>query len=224
MYLVIIIIISFEEKINRSFLELRLDLNSLELELELKCLELKLELELKLFVSSGIGIGIGIENNGIGIGIELKKWNWPQPWFLLVSEGYMNEKFSHGDANVYIPDKYYSLVLYGSTLIIDTIAIIKAVMGPGVHNCDIHLNNFITQMLCSTMQFTAVYWNYEWNKISQCNRKFTFGSSWFHWSYRSIRNTQCSIYMTHTYTYRWSWVTYIGLVNQRRQGNSINIA
>ena len=64
MYLVIIIIISFEEKINRSFLELRLDLNSpeLELELELKCPEL--ELELKLFVSSGIGIGI-----------ELKKWN-----------------------------------------------------------------------------------------------------------------------------------------------------
>ena len=78
MYLVIIIIISFEEKINRSFLELRLDLNSPELELELKCLELELELELKLFVSSGIGIGIGIENNGIGI--ELKKWNWPQPW------------------------------------------------------------------------------------------------------------------------------------------------
>ena len=69
----VIIIINFEEKINRSFLGLRLDLNSpeLELELELKCLEL--ELELKLFVSSGIGIGIGIENNGIGIGIELKQ-------------------------------------------------------------------------------------------------------------------------------------------------------
>ena len=63
MYLVVIIIISFEEKIDRSFLELRLDLNSPELELELKCPEL--ELELKLFVSSGIGI----ENNGIGIGI-----------------------------------------------------------------------------------------------------------------------------------------------------------
>ena len=71
MYFVIIIIINFEEKINRSFPELRLDLNPLEL--ELKCPEL--ELELKLFVSSGIGIEI--ENNGIGIGIELKKWNWP---------------------------------------------------------------------------------------------------------------------------------------------------
>ena len=72
MYLVIII--NVEEDINRSFLELRLDLNSLELELELKCPEL--ELELKLIGSSGIGIGI--ENNRIGI--ELKKWNWPQPW------------------------------------------------------------------------------------------------------------------------------------------------
>ena len=81
MYLVIIIIINFEEDIKRSFLELRLDLNSPELELE--CPEL--ELELKLIVSSGIGIGIGIENNGIGIGIELKKWNWPQPWFLVVA-------------------------------------------------------------------------------------------------------------------------------------------
>ena len=81
MYLVIIIIINFEEDIQRSFQELRLDVNSpeLELELELKCLELELELELKLIVSSGIGIGIGIENNGIGIGIELKKRNWPQP-------------------------------------------------------------------------------------------------------------------------------------------------
>ena len=75
MYHVIIIIINFEEDINRSLLELRLDLNSPELELELKCPEL--ELELKLIVSSWIGIGI--ENNGIGIGIELKKWNWPQP-------------------------------------------------------------------------------------------------------------------------------------------------
>ena len=82
MYLVIIIIINFEEDIKRSFQELRLDFNSpeLELELELKCLELELELELKLIVSSGIGIGIGIENNGIGI--ELKKRNWPQPWLL----------------------------------------------------------------------------------------------------------------------------------------------
>ena len=70
MYLVIKIIINFEEDINRSFLNLRLDLKSLELELELK----SPELELKLIVSSGIGI----ENNGIGI--ELKKWNWPQPW------------------------------------------------------------------------------------------------------------------------------------------------
>ena len=85
MYLVIIIIINFEEDIQRSFQELRLDVNSpeLELELELKCLELELELELKCIVSSGIGIGIGIENNGIGIGIELKKRNWPQPWHYL---------------------------------------------------------------------------------------------------------------------------------------------
>ena len=67
MYLVIKIIINFEEDINRSFLNLRLDLKSLELELELK----SPELELKLIVSSGIRIGI--ENNGIGI--ELKKWN-----------------------------------------------------------------------------------------------------------------------------------------------------
>ena len=65
MYLVIIIIINFEEDINRSFQELGLDLNSPELELELKCPEW--ELELKLFVSSGIGI----ENYGIGI--ELKQ-------------------------------------------------------------------------------------------------------------------------------------------------------
>ena len=70
MYLVIVIKINFEEKINWSFLELTLDLNSPELELEVKCPEL--ELELKLLVSNGIGI----ENNGIGI--ELKKWNWPQ--------------------------------------------------------------------------------------------------------------------------------------------------
>ena len=76
MNLVIIITINFDEEIIRSFLELRLDLNSpeSELELELKCLEL--ELELKLIGSSGIGIGI--ENNGIGI--ELKKRNWAQPW------------------------------------------------------------------------------------------------------------------------------------------------
>ena len=70
--------INVEEDINRSFLELRLDLNSPELELELKCPELELELELKVIGSSGIGIGI--ENNGIEIGIELRKWNWPQPW------------------------------------------------------------------------------------------------------------------------------------------------
>ena len=77
MNLVIIITINFDEDINRSFLELRVDLNSPELELELKCPEL--ELELKLIGSSGIGIGI--ENNGIGI--ELKKWNLPQPcaWY-----------------------------------------------------------------------------------------------------------------------------------------------
>ena len=70
MYLVIIIIISFREDFNRSFLDLRLDLKSpeFELELELKCPEL--ELELKLILSSGTGIRIGIENNGIGIGIE----------------------------------------------------------------------------------------------------------------------------------------------------------
>ena len=69
--LVIIITINFDEDINRSFPELRLDLNSpeSELELELKCPELELELELKLIRSSGIGI----ENNRIGIGIELKK-------------------------------------------------------------------------------------------------------------------------------------------------------
>ena len=36
MYIVIVIIINFEEDINRSFLELRLDLKSPELELELK--------------------------------------------------------------------------------------------------------------------------------------------------------------------------------------------
>ena len=75
MYYVIIIIINFPEDLNRSFLDLGLDLKSPELELELKSLEL--ELELKLIVSSGIGIGI--ENNRIGIGIELKNWNWPQP-------------------------------------------------------------------------------------------------------------------------------------------------
>ena len=71
MNLVIIITINFDEDINRSFLELRFDLNSPELELELKCPELELGLELKLIGSSGIGIGV--ENNGIGIGIELKK-------------------------------------------------------------------------------------------------------------------------------------------------------
>ena len=76
MYLVIIIIINFEEDIKRSFLELRLDLNSPEL--ELKCPEL--ELELKLIVSNGIGIGI--ENNKIGIGIELKKTELTPTLFL----------------------------------------------------------------------------------------------------------------------------------------------
>ena len=70
MNLVIMVIINFEEDINRSFLEKRLDLKFLELELELKSPELELELELKRIVSSGIGI----ENNGIRI--ELKKWNW----------------------------------------------------------------------------------------------------------------------------------------------------
>ena len=69
MYIVVIIITNFEEDINRSFLELKLDLKLPELELELKSPEL--ELELKLIVSSRIGIGI--ENNGFGI--ELKKWN-----------------------------------------------------------------------------------------------------------------------------------------------------
>ena len=49
MYNVIIIIINFEEDINRSFLESRLDLKSPELELELKSLDL--ELELKLIVN-----------------------------------------------------------------------------------------------------------------------------------------------------------------------------
>ena len=48
MYIVIIIIINFEEDIDRSFLELRLDFKSPELELELK--SPKLELELKLIV------------------------------------------------------------------------------------------------------------------------------------------------------------------------------
>ena len=43
MYLVIIIIINFAEDVNRSFLELRLDLKSPELELELKPPELELE-------------------------------------------------------------------------------------------------------------------------------------------------------------------------------------
>ena len=87
MYLVIIIIINFEEDIKRSFLELRLDLNFPELELELKCPELELQLELQLIVSSGIGIGI--ENNGIGIGIELKKRDWPQPWSLYESRSHL---------------------------------------------------------------------------------------------------------------------------------------
>ena len=44
MYIVIIITINFEEDINRSFLELRLDLKSPELELELKSPELELKL------------------------------------------------------------------------------------------------------------------------------------------------------------------------------------
>ena len=44
MYIVIIIIINFDEDLNRSFLELRLDLKSSELELELKSPELELEL------------------------------------------------------------------------------------------------------------------------------------------------------------------------------------
>ena len=89
MYLVIIIIINFEEDIKRSFQELRLDFNSPELELELECLEL--ELELKLIVSSGIGIGI--ENNGIGIGIELKKRNWHQPWRSHVGPHFFAHRF-----------------------------------------------------------------------------------------------------------------------------------
>ena len=42
MYIVIIIKINFEEDINRSFLELRLDLKSPELELEMKSPELEL--------------------------------------------------------------------------------------------------------------------------------------------------------------------------------------
>ena len=68
MYIVIIIIISFEEDINRSFLELRLALKSPELELN----SLELELELKLIVSSGIGIeynriGIALKKNGIDL-------------------------------------------------------------------------------------------------------------------------------------------------------------
>ena len=58
MKLVIIIAINFDEDINRSFLELRLDLNSPELELELKFKCLELEMELKLIESSGIGIDI----------------------------------------------------------------------------------------------------------------------------------------------------------------------
>ena len=58
MYLVIIIIINLEEDINRSFRELRLDLNFLELKLEFKSPD---EIELKLIVNSGIVI----ENNGI---------------------------------------------------------------------------------------------------------------------------------------------------------------
>ena len=62
MYLVIRIIINFKEDINRSSMELRLDLKSRELELEF------LELRLELIVSCGIGIGI--EKNWTGI--ELK--------------------------------------------------------------------------------------------------------------------------------------------------------
>ena len=64
MYLVIMIMMNFEDDTNMSLLDL-------------KCPEL--ELELKLIVSCGNEIGIGIEKNGIGTGIELKKWNWPQP-------------------------------------------------------------------------------------------------------------------------------------------------
>ena len=47
MYIVIIIIIIFEEDINRSFLELRLDLKSSELELKSPGLELELKLIVK---------------------------------------------------------------------------------------------------------------------------------------------------------------------------------
>ena len=91
MCLVILIIINFEEDINRSYMypELRLDLKSPELELELKFPEL----ELKLIVSSGNGIGI--ENNRIGI--ELKKWNWPQPCAtpLLIHWSYVSSALSY---------------------------------------------------------------------------------------------------------------------------------
>ena len=67
MYLVIMIIIDFKEDINRSLLEMRMDMKFPELELLLNFLEL----ELRLLVSCGIGI----EKNGIGL--ELKTWNWP---------------------------------------------------------------------------------------------------------------------------------------------------
>ena len=46
MYIVIVIVINFKEDINRSFLELRLDLKSPELELESKSPELELKLKL----------------------------------------------------------------------------------------------------------------------------------------------------------------------------------
>ena len=62
MYLVIMIMMNFEDDTNMSLLDL-------------KCPEL--ELELKLIVSCGNGIGI--KKNGIGTGTELKKINWPQP-------------------------------------------------------------------------------------------------------------------------------------------------
>ena len=69
----IVIVINFDEDIDRSLLELIVNLKCLELEFELKFLEF--ELGLKLIWCWWIWIEMWIEKNliGIGIGIELKK-------------------------------------------------------------------------------------------------------------------------------------------------------
>ena len=91
MYLVIIIIISFEEKINRSFLELRLDLNSpeLELELELKCPELELELELKLLWVVELELELELKTTELELELNWKNGIDPNPDNRLTHRGRM---------------------------------------------------------------------------------------------------------------------------------------